>query len=269
MKTLIFTATLLSSGVISEARANSPSTALKLIRSTYESVQYWYGGRTLRPTKSELNRLTVWLFGFKAKLVDLELDASAVRQLRHELARINEGDDAIIWHMLHKHADLLDEAQPEVRVVDAWHEVDMHPRDYGFRVYGHAAHLHEGVGNETAVVFAASGLSDIAELVIENKALLDTYTDLVVKERRWSGIDALSDMLADAKQKMHKTAKERGSLYYGGNVTIDDILMDSIYAAYKHLSEAKKHNLKRRSPLRDFLNSLFNNKSDPAAQSTL
>lgn len=266
MKTIIFTATLLFSGVISEAQANSPSTALKLIRSTYESVQYWYGGRTLRPAKYELNRLTVWLFGFKANLVDLELNSSAVQQLRHELARTNESDDAIIWHILHKHADVLDEAQPEVRVVDAWHEVNMYPRDYGFRVYGHASHLHEGIGNETALVFAASGLSDIAELVIENKALLDTYTDLVVKERRWSRTNALSDMLADAKQKMHKTAKESGSLFYGGNITIDDILMDSIYATYKHLSEVKKHNLKHRSPLRDFLNSLFNNKSDPALQ---
>lgn len=266
MKALIFTAIVLFAGMISEIQANSPSSALKLIRTTYESVQHWYRGRTLTPTKSELNRFTVWLFSLKANLVDLDVSPSAMQKLRHELARANKDDDAIIWHMLHKHADVLAEAQPEVRVIDAWHKVDMYPRDYGFRVYGHASHLHEGVGDDTAIVFAASGLSDIAELVIENKAIMDAYTDLVVKERRWSGTDALAKMLANSKQMMHKTTKERGSFNYGGNLTIDDILMDSIYAAHKHLSAVKKRNFKHKNHLRDFLNSLLNNKSDPAPQ---
>ena len=234
MKTLIFTTTLLFAGVLSEAQASSPAAALKLARTTYESVKYWHKGLSIKQTQSQLDQFTAWLFGFKANLVGLELDALEIRQLKYELDRTGDLDDYSMYHILQEHADMLAEAQPEIRVVDAWREVDIYPRDYGYEAGGHAHHLHERIGDEAALVFAASGLSDIAKTVIENKGIRDVTTDLAMKKRTWLGTEAHDEILADAKKMMDKTTRDRESLYLNGNLRIDDRLLDSIYAAYGH-----------------------------------
>ena len=247
MKILFFTA-ILFSGVLSEAQANSPS-ALQLARTTYKSVEHWYEGLFSKPTKAKLDRFTAWLFGYKANLVGLELDSLAA--LTQELHR--EGNYSI-YRILREHADVITEAQPKVQVGDAWREVNWYPRNYGFIAGGHAPHLHEKVGDETALVFATSGLSDVAESVIENKNLSNIYTDHVVREhvfagagspdeipllplwaqRLAAGADSPDKRLADAKKMMNKTTRDRESLYSNGKLRIDDILLDSIYAAYEH-----------------------------------